>query len=64
VEGIEEAIRRLNKDYNITIVLVEQDINLARRASDTFAIIDKGRVVARGQIAELTDDLVHRHLAV
>jgi urea transport system ATP-binding protein len=64
VEGIEEAIRRLNKEYKITIVLVEQDINLARRSSDTFAIIDKGRVVARGQIAELTDDLVHRHLAV
>jgi urea transport system ATP-binding protein len=64
VEGIEEAIRRLNKEYKITIVLVEQDINLARRASDVFAIIDKGRVVARGPIAELDDNLVHRHLAV
>ena len=64
VEGIEEAIRRLNKEYKITIVLVEQDINLARRASDVFAIIDKGRVVARGPITELDDELVHRHLAV
>lgn len=64
VQDIEAAIRRLNQDYGITMVLVEQDINLARRMSDSFAIIDKGRVVAAGPIGELTDELVHQHLAV
>lgn len=64
VEGIEQAIRRLNQEYRITMVLVEQDISLARRASDTFALIDKGSIVASGPIAELTDDLIHRHMAV
>jgi urea transport system ATP-binding protein len=64
VEDIEQAITRLNKEFQITIVLVEQDVNLARRISDAFVIIDKGQVVASGPIGELADDLVHRHLAV
>lgn len=64
VELIEEAIIRLNRDHGITIVLVEQDIAFARRASSEFAIMEKGQVVASGTVSELTDKLVQRHLAV
>jgi urea transport system ATP-binding protein len=64
VEHIEESIINLNSRHGITIVLVEQDIQFARRASSTFAVMEKGRVVASGAVSELTDDLVHRHLAV
>ena len=64
VEQIEESIINLNSRHGITIVLVEQDIKFARRASSTFAVMEKGRVVASGAVSELTDDLVHRHLAV
>ena len=64
VELIEDAIVRLNRDHDITIVLVEQDINFARRASSTFAIMEKGRIVASGAVDNLTDELVHRHMAV
>ena len=64
VEHIEQVTKRLNKEFGITIILVEQDVNLARRISDVFVIIDKGQVVAAGPIHELVDDLVHRHLAV
>lgn len=64
VEQIEEAIISLNRDHGITIVLVEQDIQFARRASSTFAIMEKGHVVASGSVKELTDDLVQRHMAV
>lgn len=64
VEQIEEAIISLNRDHGITIVLVEQDLKFARRASSTFAIMEKGRVVSSGVIKDLTDDLVHRHMAV
>lgn len=64
VEHIEQVTTRLNKEFGITIILVEQNVNLARRISDAFVIIDKGQVVAAGPIHELVDDLVHRHLAV
>ncbi|GAB5471063.1 MAG: urea ABC transporter ATP-binding subunit UrtE [Rhodospirillales bacterium] len=64
VEQIEQAIVDLNRRNGITIVVVEQDIQFARRVSDTFAVMEKGRVVASGAVGELTDELVHRHMAV
>lgn len=64
VEQIEEAIIRLNKVHGITIILVEQDIEFARRASDSFVIMEKGRVVAEGPVTNLTDNLMHKHMAV
>lgn len=64
VEQIEQTIVTLNRDFGITIVLVEQNIAFARKASRTFAIMDKGRVVESGPIAGLTDDLVHRHMTI
>ncbi|MBO6864456.1 MAG: urea ABC transporter ATP-binding subunit UrtE [Alphaproteobacteria bacterium] len=64
VEQIEESIVALNRKHGIAIVLVEQDVEFARRASNTFVIMEKGCAVATGAIADLTDDLVHRHMAV
>jgi urea transport system ATP-binding protein len=64
VEQIEDVIVRLNKEHGITIILVEHDVNFARRASQSFVIIEKGHVAASGPIETLTDDLVHRHMAV
>jgi urea transport system ATP-binding protein len=64
VEQIEEAIIKLNKVHGITMILVEQDIKFARRASKSFIIMEKGHVVAEGQVKNLTDNLVHKHLAV
>lgn len=64
VEQIEDVIMRLNKEHGITIILVEQDVNFARRASRSFVIIEKGHVAASGPIDTLTDDLVHRHMTV
>jgi urea transport system ATP-binding protein len=64
VEQIEEVIVRLNKERGITVVLVEQNVKFARRASNRFVLLEKGRVVANGAIGELTDELIHRHMAV
>ena len=64
VEQIEDVIMRLNDEHGITVILVEQDVNFARRASRSFVIIEKGHVAASGPIDTLTDDLVHRHMAV
>jgi urea transport system ATP-binding protein len=64
VKEIEEIILRLNRERGLTIILVEQNIPFARRAGDVFVMLEKGRVAASGKRADLSDDLIHRHLAV
>jgi urea transport system ATP-binding protein len=64
VEDVEASIIALNQEARLRIVLAEQNLAFARRAGQHFAIMEQGRVVAAGAIAGLTDDLVHRHLAV
>jgi urea transport system ATP-binding protein len=64
VEEIENVIIRLNREIGLTVILVEQNVAFARRAAHRFAMMEKGRVVASGAIGELSDGLVHRHMAV
>jgi urea transport system ATP-binding protein len=64
VEEIEAVIIRLNREIGLTVVLVEQNVLFARQASHHFAMMEKGRVVVAGAIAELSDEMVHRHMAV
>lgn len=62
VKQIEEAIIRLNKERGLGIILVEQNVPFARRASDRFLVLDKGRVVLSGHSTDLTDSVVEKHL--
>ena len=64
VEQIEEILIKLNREHRITVVLVEQNVEFARRASQKFVLLDRGSVASNGAIDELSDDLVHRHMAV
>ena len=64
VEVIEKAIVRLNKDLDLTIVLVEQNVAFARQAAHAFIMMENGRVVAGGPIDGLTDDVVQRHMMI
>lgn len=64
VEEIEKIIIRLNREVGLTVILVEQNVSFARRAAHRFAMMEKGRVVVSGAISELTDEMVHRHMAV
>ena len=63
VHEIGSVITQLNEE-GVTVLLVEQKLPFARRVARTFRILDRGHVVADGNIAELTDELVHRHLTV
>ena len=64
VEEIEAVIIRLNREVGLTVVLVEQNVLFARQASHRFAMMEKGRIIVAGAIAELSDEMVHRHMAV
>jgi urea transport system ATP-binding protein len=64
VEQIEETLIDLNRKHGLTIVLVEQNIAFARRASQHFAILNRGSVAASGPIDQLSDAMIHQHLVV
>ena len=64
VHEIGDIILRLNREAKLTVLLVEQKLPFARRVASEFRIIDKGRIVSTGDIAALTDVLVHQHLTV
>jgi urea transport system ATP-binding protein len=64
VAEIGAVIRQLNRQAQVTVLLVEQKLPFARRVASEFRMIDKGRIVAGGAIEALTDDLVRQHLTV
>jgi urea transport system ATP-binding protein len=64
VREIGDIILKLNRETGVTVLLVEQKLPFARRVASDFRILEKGRTVAGGPIADLSDDLVHAHLSV
>ena len=64
IQEIERAIRRLRDRGTVGILLVEQYLDFAQRLADAFAVMEKGEIVKRGAIAELTPEVIKRHLAV
>ncbi|NCA70543.1 MAG: urea ABC transporter ATP-binding subunit UrtE [Sphingobacteriia bacterium] len=64
VQEIGGVIRRLNADEGLTVLLAEQKLPFARKVADAFAIMEKGAVVARGEMARLDDTLVSEYLSV
>jgi urea transport system ATP-binding protein len=64
IQDIERAIRRLRERGTVGILLVEQYLDFAQRLADAFAVMEKGEIVKRGAIAELTPEVIKRHLAV
>jgi urea transport system ATP-binding protein len=64
VQEIGEVIGRLNREQGLAVLLVEQKLPFARKVAQTFAIMEHGRIVAEGVMGELSEEIVHRHLAV
>jgi branched-chain amino acid transport system ATP-binding protein len=55
IHNLIAALRHL-KESGTTILLVEQNFQFARRLGDTVAVMDDGRVVHAGPMAELVED--------
>lgn len=64
VQHIGDVITRLNREDNLTVVLVEQKLGFARRVGQSFHLMERGRVVASDSMWALSDDLIKQHLAV
>lgn len=56
IRAIFATLKRLNKEEGLTILLVEQDANIALAAADRGYVLQTGRSVITGQGTELLRD--------
>jgi urea transport system ATP-binding protein len=63
-DEIGSALKKLVGEGKMSILLVEQYLDFCKELADTFAIMDRGAVVAAGPVAALTDEVVKKHLTV
>jgi urea transport system ATP-binding protein len=64
VQLIRDVLLALNKDKNMTIVLVEQKLPFARAVGENFQLMERGKVVASGPMVKLDDKLIESYLQV
>jgi urea transport system ATP-binding protein len=64
IQQIGDVLKRLVAERGLTIVMVEQYLDFVKEIGDRFYVMDRRRVVAEGLTADLSTDLVHRHLSV
>lgn len=64
VSDIAAVIKKLSRELGLTVLLVEQKVPFARKAGDSYAILERGTVKASGQMAALDDDTARRFLSV
>ena len=64
VEEIQTIIKRILAERKCSVLLVEQRLDFVRDITQRFAILDTGRIVAEGNIGQLTDVVVKRHLQI
>lgn len=64
VREIKQAVQHLKDEKALAILLVEQYVDFCREVSDRFYAMDRGAVTISGPIADLTDEVVQKHLQV
>lgn len=64
VEEIDYIIKRIHSERNCSIMLVEQNLEFVRDVTQHFAVMENGRIVEKGEISKLTDDLAGQYLSV
>ena len=64
IKEIVHVIKKLKEQGGLSILVVEQFVSFVRGAGDYFYIMEKGAIAAEGEIPNLSDDLIRKHLAV
>ncbi|MFU2318326.1 ABC transporter ATP-binding protein [Rahnella sp. PCH160] len=57
-------IHRLNRDLGLTLLLVGHKLPFIRSVADRFCLVDGGRDVAQGTLAQLDETLIKNYLTV
>lgn len=64
VQEIEATLSKINAEMGITVMVVEQKIEFARKLARNFFIMEKGEIVNQGSTDTLSNSLLNRYLAV
>ncbi|APH04493.1 urea ABC transporter ATP-binding subunit UrtE [Bacillus weihaiensis] len=64
VQLIQEVLVHISKKKEMSIILVEHNLDAVLHCADSFYILDQGRMVMNGQCAEVNEDELYKHLAV
>jgi urea transport system ATP-binding protein len=64
IHEIEEIIAQITAQGQVTILLVEQYLEFAWRLADAFYMMEKGAIVAYGNITELNEEVIKQYLTV
>jgi urea transport system ATP-binding protein len=64
VSEIAAVLQRLNQEFGLTVLLVEQKLKFATSVAERFVILERGRNVASGRMEELNDATISRYLTV
>jgi branched-chain amino acid transport system ATP-binding protein len=55
-EGIADLVVNLRKELSLTIVMVEHDVGMVMKLSDTITVMQNGRVIAEGTPEVIRED--------
>ncbi len=61
---IEEALKRVRSEMKVTVILVEQHVELAWAFADSYCLMQKGRIVKAGSTRNEDQGVVHQLLSV
>ena len=53
IEDIGDAILRVNKELNISVLIVEQYLDFVLKISDSLYVMEKGEIVLKGKTSEM-----------
>lgn len=57
-------IKSINRDMQLSLLLVEQNVDFASELADRCCIMEKGKIVIDGTMEELSDDVVRKYCSV
>ena len=64
VEEIEKVLVKLNKELNLTIVIVEQSVGFIKEAANNFMILERGTIVEKGAASTISEAMVNKYLTI
>ena len=62
VNELKNIIKRLRTEYNVTILLAEQNARFAMAVSEYIYFMEKGSIVFSGGSADVTQEVLERYL--
>lgn len=64
IEDIATAIQRVNREFGITVLIVEQYLDFVLEVSDSYYVMDKGSITLSGLTKEADSSLIQSKMAI